>query len=391
MTMYRQVYTLIAIRVLRAFMIIMPIIGLYFQSHGLSIRDIFLLQVVFSVAVVVLEIPTGYLADVFGHKRSIIAGTIFATLGFLQYYVADGFIGFLGAEMLLAFSISFISGANQALLFDTLKAHAKESLYKKYQGYLLGFGNISEAAAAILAGFVAALYTLETVFLIQWIVLAFSVPLAFTLREIVDRKAVETPTLMKIISGSFRENERLRYLNLFAGAVAASTLTMVWFSQPHWESIGVPLAYFGIMWAFLNLCVAFGAFLAHRLEHWFRFRELFLGMALAPVVLYVLMAFGSTSLAILVVVPGFWLLRGLQVPIIQDYVQREAHDNDRATVLSINALSTRVIFSIFSPFLGWVADAWSFQMAFAASAVVFGTLTLIGFAFLYAAMQRKPA
>lgn len=103
------------------------------------------------------------------------------------------------------------------------------------------------------------------------------------------------------------------------------------------------------------------------------------------------MSIGSTSIAVLAVVPFFWILRGLQLPITQDYVQRECSDGDRATVLSINSLATRVIFSVASPFLGWIADVWTFGAAFAASAVVFGTLSLTGFLFLYAAMARRTA
>lgn len=247
MAMQAQVYKLIAIRAIRAFLIVMPVIALYFQAHGLSIRDIFVLQVIFSVAIVAMEIPTGYLADVFGRKNSIVAGTAFAALGFFIYYLAGGFGGFVVAEIMLALSLSFISGANAALMYETLKRYGQESAFKKYQGRLLAAGNVSEAVAAICAGLVAARYGLETVFLIQWIVLLAAVPIALSLKEMVARYEVETPPLLAILRGSFRENERLRYLNLFSGAVSAATLTMVWFAQPHWAMLGVPIAYFGVM------------------------------------------------------------------------------------------------------------------------------------------------
>lgn len=108
------------IRSLRSFMVIMPVVTLYFQELGLSIRDIFVLQVIFSVAIVVFEVPSGYFADVFGRRYSLIIGTISATAGFFFYYLAGGFWGLAWAEIVLAGSVAFISGADSAFLYDTL-------------------------------------------------------------------------------------------------------------------------------------------------------------------------------------------------------------------------------------------------------------------------------
>jgi len=46
------------------FLLIMPIIVLFFQKNGLSMKDILLLQSVFSISIVLFEIPSGYFSDV---------------------------------------------------------------------------------------------------------------------------------------------------------------------------------------------------------------------------------------------------------------------------------------------------------------------------------------
>ena len=389
MTFRTQTYVLIAMQTLRAFMIAMPIIVLYWQSHGLSIQDIFILQVIFSIAIVAFEIPSGYFADLYGRKWSITLGSITGTLGFLLYYTIPSYFGFVVAELALALSFSFLSGAQSALLFETLKADGRREEYTKYQGRLMASGRISEAAAAILAGIVAAFSSIETVLLIQWIVIGLTIPLSLGLKDVRNTHGKETPTLLKTITGSVRENRRLRYLNIYAGCIGAAGLTMVWFAQPHWKELGINILYFGYLWAILNLVTAFGSELAHRVERLFKFRTLFGWMAILPFLLYGLMSTLGTSLLALAIVPFFWLLRGIFAPIIQDYVQRECDDESRATVLSINALATRLIFSICSPFLGWIADVWSFQTAFAASALVFGVLSVGSFLLLYGAMGEK--
>ena len=47
-------------------MLIMPIVVLFFQENGLSLQEVMILQGIYSFMVAVMEIPSGYLADVFG-------------------------------------------------------------------------------------------------------------------------------------------------------------------------------------------------------------------------------------------------------------------------------------------------------------------------------------
>jgi len=357
----------------------MPVIVLYWQSHGLQMKDIFILQVIYSIAVVIFEVPTGYFADRFGHRTSVILGCICGTLGFFFYFAIPSYLGFILAELTLAVGTSFMSGARDALLYDTLEVAKKELQYTKIQGRQSALGNVSEAIAAIAAGIVAWYSSIATVMLLQWLIIAITIPLAFGLIEVHSRKNVQTIKLRTIICQALLENASLRYLNIIAGGISAATLTIVWFSQPHWESLGVPVLYFGYLWAGLNLCAAFGSAVAHRLTERLTIQSLFGILASLPFVLYVLTSYFAQSLLVFLIIPFFWILRGVATPIIQDYVQRACNANERATVLSINALASRLVFSLCSPFLGWIADIWSFQTAFLASGLIYGIITILGY------------
>ncbi|MFT7507062.1 MAG: MFS family permease [Acidimicrobiales bacterium] len=389
MTMRKQIYLLMAIRVIRMFLITMPIIVIYWQSHGLRMQDIFVLQVVFSIAIVLFEIPSGYFADKYGRKTSMLLGSILGVTGFFIYWAMPSYLGFILAEIILALSSGFLSGSRDALLFETLKQNGEESHYAKYQGRIFATGNVSEAVAAICAGIIASMNSIETVLLIQWIVMLIAIPLTLMLREIPNGAEMKTPTLLKILHGNFKENKRLRFLNFYTGGISAATLTMVWFAQPYWKELEINILYFGYLWAGLNLLVALGAVVAHRLEKRLSFRTLFVGMAILPFLLYMFVGYTNVTIFAVIAIASFWLLRGVAQPIIQDYVQRECKDGERATVLSINALVSRLTFSIFSPFLGWVADVWSFQVAFATSGVIFGIISLTSFILLYKEMGKN--
>jgi len=371
-------------------MVVMPIITLYFQESGLLIRDIFVLQVIFSIAIVILEVPSGYFADVFGRKGSLILGVLVGTAGFFMYYLAFGFWGFAVAEILLAFSAAFLSGADSAFLYDTLQQYGAVDQHTRQQGRIISATRVSEAVASLLGGFLATIIAFKSIFLVEFFVMALAIPIAFSLKEPpIPPSTEKRKNILQILSFALHENKKLLYLNIFSGVISTVTLVMVWFAQPYWESLGVPLLYFGVMWAVLNMLVAVGAFFAHRLEKFFSFRTLFGFVALLPIILYGLLSLGVPYIA-LVVIPLFWMLRGVYQPISLDYINRETDSSTRATVVSISQLFGRATFSILSPFLGWIADVWSFETAFAASAVVFGVLSITSFLFLYSKIKNQP-
>lgn len=371
-------------------MVVMPIITLYFQESGLLIRDIFVLQVIFSVVIFVFEVPSGYFADVFGRKGSLVIGVIVGTAGFLMYYFALGFWGFATAELLLAVSAAFLSGADSAFLYDTLQQYGAVEQHARYQGRILSATRISEAAASLVGGFLATIMTLKNIFFVEFLVMALAIPIVFSMKEPkISPSTEKRKNIFQILSFALRENKKLLYLNIFSGIISTVTLVMVWFVQPYWEKLEVPIFYFGIMWAGLNILVAVGAFFAHRLEKFFSFRVLFGFIAILPMILYGLLALGIEYLA-LAIIPLFWVLRGIFQPISLDYINRETDSSTRATVVSISQLFGRAFFSILSPFLGWVADIWSLEMAFAASALIFGALSVVSFLFLYSKMKQSP-
>ena len=79
--MKQNILALYLIKLSKWFSLVMPIIVLFYEDHGLGLQDVFILKSVYSVAAVTLEIPSGYLADVWGRKKCLILGCIlFSTI-----------------------------------------------------------------------------------------------------------------------------------------------------------------------------------------------------------------------------------------------------------------------------------------------------------------------
>ena len=78
----------------------------------------------------------------------------------------------------------------------------------------------------------------------------------------------------------------------------------------------------------------------------------------------------------------FYFVRGVNNPIIQDYVNRLITSDMRATVLSVKNLVGRILFAIIGPFIGWITDVYSLQVALITSGSMFLGLGVISLLFL---------
>jgi len=269
-------------------MLFMPIVVLFYKDNGLEMRHIFILQAIYSVSIVTLEIPSGYLADAMGRKITLVLGVILGFFGFLTYSFSYGFIGFLIAEIILGLGQSLISGADSAMLYDSLLEIGKKDRYIKFEGRMVSIGNFAEAIAGILGGLLATL-SFRYPYYAQTIVALCGIPAALLLVEPIRHKKLvkmKFTDILKIVKYSLHDNYELKWNIIFSSVIGASTLTMAWFVQPYFELVLLPVSLFGVLWTILNLTVGFSAMIAHKVEMKLKqIKTMILITALIPILL----------------------------------------------------------------------------------------------------------
>ena len=137
----RNLSSLYLVKVAKWMNLVMPIIVLFYKSNGMSMQDIFTLQAVYSFTLMVFEIPTGYFADTAGRRTSILIGSVFGFGGYLIYSLSAGFWQFAVAETILGCGMNLVSGADSAMLYDSLMSAGKSGKYTRYEGRISSIGN----------------------------------------------------------------------------------------------------------------------------------------------------------------------------------------------------------------------------------------------------------
>lgn len=368
--MQRNLIALYLIKLSKWFTLVMPIIVLFYEEHKLGLQDVFILKSVYSVAAVALEVPSGYLADVWGRKRCIVAGCVLFFGGYLCYSLTSTFAAFLVAEILLGIGQTMINGADSALLYDTTVHHGRENLYLRYEGRITMIGNFAEAVAGIFGGLLA-VYSLRYPFYAQTLVAFVGIPAAMALREYAPANKVQSPweEILRILKYSLVTNKKLCCNIMYSGIIGAATLTMAWFVQPVLMQLETPTEWYGIIWTVLNLTVGVAALYSDRVEQLFGMNKMNILILSVIAGGYVALAYNLTyvGLGILLL---FYIFRGFATPILKGYINQMTFSEMRATVLSIRNFVIRLMFAAIAPFIGWLNDMYSLQVALLASAAL---------------------
>src|SRR5262249_11327705 len=97
---------------------------LFLLDAGLNNTEAFTANAFFTAGEVVVEVPTGVVADIWGRKASYLLGAatlLVSTLLYLAMWHAHApFWGWAMASMLIGLGFTFFSGATEAWLVDAL-------------------------------------------------------------------------------------------------------------------------------------------------------------------------------------------------------------------------------------------------------------------------------
>lgn len=340
----------------------MAILALFYKHEiDMTLQDIFALQAIFGLCVALFEFPSGYLADRLGYRRTLLIAAAGNIVGWSVYAGATSFAGVVVAEAILGVSMSLVSGADAALLYESLLDTGRESQFSRWAARMKFWGQSAEGTAALLAGlmfsywarwpFVAQTAVWITALVVAWFMAEPHVPA----RE--RERAGHVEEVRRMVRTAFVDNRRLRALIVLTVIMGMSTFVPVWMITLYAESNGLEERWQGALWAAANYGVAIGALSSDPLRRRFGFLATMVGcIALVFVGYASLAATWGAGAAFLYVLMTF--ARGVFTPILAHVEQDELESGDRAAFLSLRSLVFRSSFLVLGPIVGVALDAY---------------------------------
>ncbi|MBS4175622.1 MFS transporter [Bacillus sp. FJAT-49736] len=336
-----------------------PVITLFYMERGLSEKDILVVLMFWSVAVMLGEVPSGIFADRFGAKKSFLAGALINIISYSLLFFAHSPGLFFLYSALNGLSVTFFSGADEALIYESLKESDEQHLMDRAMGKIQSAGFISAMIAVLFGAYIAKdlkegqfqlLIALGLVFYSVQLILLFWIknPSSFTpYRENPFKQVTEG---LKVI----KEAPQLLYmfLNVTLVFIPASAVYEN-FNQPLFTHAGLPVYLIGIVYA---VAAIIGYFASHSVG-WLcdRFsRVLLMNITgiLAVVGLLLSAMYGETLWLVLGAFFVLKFVRAIRYPIYSQLSNDIIPSEVRATTISLlsilDSICDLVVFGIIS-------------------------------------------
>lgn len=362
---------------------------LFMTSIGFTAATIGLMAAIYSGAMLLVETPSGLLADRWSRKGILIIASLSLAACSLMLGLSNNIPLYLAGTVLWGCFYALYSGTYDPIVYDTLLEESGDTAgFKHYYGWVKILDGLGLIVGALAGSLIAAGFGLNAPFLWSVPVALASAVLLIVFREPKLHKAETITPIVTHVKDTFaavlhRGSLMEMLLILVVGTVLAEMIFE--FSQLWLIATTTPVAQYGLASALLMSTVALAGLLAPRL----RLENRFFVVAFTSI----MMLAGLT----LVLVPHTWPLVAAQFIITIGltatgivYLER-LHDRLPSGVRSgaASAISTlgRVIFIGIALGFGWLSQVYS---VFSAAWLILIPLTFIC-VFLYKAVPPAPS
>jgi MFS family permease len=364
--------------------VIMP---LYRDRMGLSFRDFLLGEAAFAAVVLALDVPTGWLSDLWKRKHVLALGTLVTMSGYAVMLAAHGLALAVTAQALIGVGISLLNGTNSALLYESLMAEGREAEYRRREGRRAGMGLYSVAAASVLGGLLYARgHALPIMLTLPMHALAV---LAACLMDEPERhrKRPEKHPVADIIATTRYAlgHPEVGLIIIFAAVMFCSTKLIMWSQQPYYMLLGLHEEFYGVLMAVGFVLGGFSSHMSHRLDgrvNSFQALGLVWGLAVGAC-LGAAWRPGWHGVALLMI--GGTCLYGIAAPRVSEAINRHVGSERRATILSTQSLMVSLLFIPLSMLVGRVSERFGVQAVLIGLA---GWLSVAGLCLILYALRR---
>lgn len=366
-----------------------PVYALIFLEHGLSWEDFGILNAIWAITIILLEVPSGALADTLGRKKLLVLAAVCMVVEMLALLFApmNGseyvFLLFALNRIVSGLAEAAASGADEALAYDSLKDAGLEKDWSKalekaqrftslafffammtgsafydssfvnscLNGIGIDFSITAETAvkAPIFLTFISSLIVLGAA-------LAMKDP--FEQEKMGAWETMRSSFKKTVEAGSWIWKTPLPFSILIAAMALDNVIRQfLTIASAYWNVIELPLATFGLVASGMSLMGVFIPRFARLLADRYSPQKNF--FLLCPVLFIGLLGI-SYAFPYWGILPAVLLYATMQIMnyLVSRYLNEEASSERRATVLSFRGLSTNLSYGavsiLYSGLIAWI-------------------------------------
>ncbi|MFH1602079.1 MAG: MFS transporter [Candidatus Shapirobacteria bacterium] len=354
------------------FVFIYAVEKLFMLNRGLNLSQIGILLFLWSAMTLLLEVPSGAIADRWSRRKMLILSGISYSLCYFLWIFSHSFWLFLFGFLLRTIGSTFSSGTLQAYVYDFLKTKKAENHFEIIWGKGNALRTLGIGIAVALGGFISEISFTITVFLSALPVLTTAI-IAFIWPEVEIAQSTQETKYWQFVKNSFKtikESKVLLRLMIYLAIVLAWLASLEEFNDIYLNSLGFSRSIIGLIFALAAAGQALASSLAHKFKKhsWLIINLSVIITALimftAAIIKHPIMAIGILFLGV--------MMEFVSV-IKESIVQKETKSYQRATVSSMSGLIMNLIPHQLA--FGFIANYYSFQVGYG----FFGIFVLLYF------------
>ena len=382
MSIESNIWKFYVYKFLSSFFFIGPIVILFYLSY-INYTQFGIVIAIGLATKISFEIPSGILGDLFSRKKIVSIGLLFTAFEMFVIGLGQSFNAFILAAILGGLGAALISGADTALLYDSLKAIKREKESKKIYGKLRAIRYWSIVLSALIG---APIYVKLNYlpFILNGVILVFTALFFLTLKETqIETKTINLKNQLIHFKESLKYSWTNKSLSWFISFSVFSSLTIWIFHDmmrsPYYESIGYPIAILGVLTAMITLIRSFFSLYAHKIEEQLGINKTINLILFAQVPIFLLMYYFYSKISFLFVLI-LYCIWSLQEVLSEVYSHEQMNSKQRATLVSIQSFHNSIIILISSLITGYVIEMYSLKfmlLLMSIISLIAGTILLI--------------
>lgn len=308
-----------------------------FEKRFLNYPQMAMLEAAITLMTLLLELPTGAIADILGRKKTVIIGYLLYGFSTIAVGLSGNVTQMVSAFLVIGIAAAFISGADQALAYDTHKELKITDQFSKFIARNLLNYRLGIIIATFLGGF---LYQIAPgiPYIARGLTNLLAIPLYFFIKEpIIDSQKFTLQAYVSQIKNGSKElikNSHTKILSIYYIMVAGITWScLIYFNNSFIKDVGFSETEQGVLYSIIYIITTSTLlYITHKKKALSR-NIVYTGFILIMALALLPGIFANRLITPLIMI-GIILTGGARFAILDGYINEEFSSENRATALS---------------------------------------------------------